>query len=129
MILLVVKHDIRSPDVVTGHVELLHPAVLVRVPLQLVVPPELLHPQVGRHYLVLEVLKTKQESKLFQFTQLFIVITETFVKTIYYFLYFYSLLPIISHNWYYFSILITYSLLYFGLNINSITLSCNKQSL
>ena len=54
--LLVVKDDVRSPDVVTGHVELLHPAILLRVPLELVVPPELLHPQVGRHYLVLEVL-------------------------------------------------------------------------
>ena len=56
-VLLVVKDDIRSPDVVTGHVELFHPAVLLRVPLQLVVPPELLHPQVGRHDLVLQVLK------------------------------------------------------------------------
>ena len=33
------------------------PAVLRRVPLELVVPPVLLHPQVGRHDLVLQVLK------------------------------------------------------------------------
>ena len=54
---LVVEHDVRSPDVVTGHVELPPPAVLHRVPLELVVPPELLHPQVGRHDLVFQVLK------------------------------------------------------------------------
>ena len=55
---LIVKDNVRSPDVVAGYVELFHPAVLVGVPFQLVVPPKLLHPQVGRHYLVLEVLKT-----------------------------------------------------------------------
>ena len=33
------------------------PAVLCRVPLQLVVPPVLLHPEVGRHDLVLQVLQ------------------------------------------------------------------------
>ena len=42
---------------VAGHVELLDAAVLQRVPLELVVAPELLHPQVGRHDLVLQVLK------------------------------------------------------------------------
>ena len=76
--LLVVKHDIRSPDVVTGHVELLHPTVLVRVPLQLVVPPELLHPQVGRHYLVLEVLKTTG-IKICFYSQCCIIILVYFV--------------------------------------------------
>ena len=53
---LVVEHDVRSPDVVAGHVEHLDPAVLLGVPLQLVVAPVLLHPQVGRHDLVLQVL-------------------------------------------------------------------------
>ena len=57
--LLVIQDDVRSPDVVTGHVELFDPAVLLGVPLEFVVSPELLHPQVGRHYLVLEVLKTE----------------------------------------------------------------------
>ena len=42
---------------VAGHVELLDAAVLQRIPLELVVAPELLHPQVGRHDLVLQVLK------------------------------------------------------------------------
>ena len=55
--LLIVKDNVRSPDVVAGHVELPHPAVLHRVPLELVIPPELLHPQVGRHDLVLQILK------------------------------------------------------------------------
>ena len=55
--LLVIQDDVRPPDVVTGHVELFDPAVLLGVPLELVVSPELLHPQVGRHYLVLEVLQ------------------------------------------------------------------------
>ena len=54
---LVVEHDVWSPDVVAGHVEHLDPAVLLGVPLQLVVAPVLLHPQVGRHDLVLQVLK------------------------------------------------------------------------
>ena len=54
---LVVEHDVRSPDVVTRHVQLPHPAILHRVPLELVIPPELLHPQVGRHDLVLQILK------------------------------------------------------------------------
>ena len=43
---------------VSGHVETLDPAVLIRVPHQLVVAPELLHPQVGGHYLVLQVLES-----------------------------------------------------------------------
>ena len=43
---------------VAGYVELFDPTVFVGVPFQLVVPPKLLHPKVGRHYLVLEVLKT-----------------------------------------------------------------------
>ena len=55
--LLVVEHDVGPPDVVAGHVELLDASVLQRVPLELVVAPELLHPQVGRHDLVLQVLK------------------------------------------------------------------------
>ena len=73
--LLVIQDDVRPPDVVTGHVELLHPAVLVRVPLQLVVPPELLHPQVGRHYLVLEVLQRPGiKIVLYIMTQCYIII-------------------------------------------------------
>ena len=54
---LVVEHDVRSPDVVTGHVKHLNPSILLGVPLQLVVTPVLLHPQVGRHDLVLQILK------------------------------------------------------------------------
>ena len=71
--LLVIEHDVRSPDVVAGHVQHLHPykinekiinkweinkrtSVLLRVPLQLVVAPVLLHPQVCRHDLVLQIL-------------------------------------------------------------------------
>ena len=41
---------------VTGHMKHLDPPVLLWVPLQLVVAPVLLHPQVGRHDLVFEVL-------------------------------------------------------------------------
>ena len=44
---------------VTGHVEHLDPAILLGVPLELVVTPVLLHPQVGRHDLVLQILKIK----------------------------------------------------------------------
>ena len=54
---LVVEHDVRSPDVISWHVETLDPAILLGVPGQLVVTPVLLHPQVGRHDLVLQILK------------------------------------------------------------------------
>ena len=37
--LLVVEDNVREPDVLAGHVEMLHPAVVRRVPGQLVVPP------------------------------------------------------------------------------------------
>ena len=49
---------------VAGHVELLDAAVLQRVPLELVVAPELLHPQVGRHDLVLQVLQIGGKERL-----------------------------------------------------------------
>ena len=39
--LLVIEYDIRSPNVITRYVKLLYPAILLRVPLQLVVVPEL----------------------------------------------------------------------------------------
>ena len=39
--LLVVKDNVRSPDVVAGNVKLGHTTVFFRVPFQLVVPPEL----------------------------------------------------------------------------------------
>ena len=39
--LLIVKDNVRSPDVVAGNVKLGHSAIFVRVPFQLVVPPEL----------------------------------------------------------------------------------------
>ena len=55
--LLVVEDDVRSPDVVRRYVKHVDPAILSRVPLELVVSPVLLHPQVGRHDLVLQVLK------------------------------------------------------------------------
>ena len=54
--LLVIQDDVRSPDVVTRHMQHLNSAILLGVPLQLVVAPVLLHPQVGRHDLVLQVL-------------------------------------------------------------------------
>ena len=40
------------------HVETLDPAILLGLPGQLVVAPVLLHPQVGRHDLVLQILKS-----------------------------------------------------------------------
>ncbi len=61
---LVVEHDVRPPDVVGGHVQHVDAAVLRRVPLQLVVVPVLLHPQVRRHDLVLQVLKKKTKEKV-----------------------------------------------------------------
>ena len=50
---------------VSRHVETLDPAVLIRVPHQLVVAPELLNPQVGGHYLVLQVLESFMHYLLF----------------------------------------------------------------
>ena len=55
--LLVVKNDIRSPDVISWDVEALDSPVLLRIPHELVIPPELLNPQIGCHNLVLQVLK------------------------------------------------------------------------
>ena len=40
-VLLIVKDNVRSPDVVAGNVKLGHSAIFVRVPFQLVVPPKL----------------------------------------------------------------------------------------
>ena len=37
---LVVEHDVWQPDVSGGHVEHVHPAILLRLPHQLVVIPE-----------------------------------------------------------------------------------------
>ena len=54
---LVVEDNVWSPDVIRRHVETLDPAILLRLPGQLVVAPVLLHPQVGRHDLVLQILK------------------------------------------------------------------------
>ena len=54
---LVVKDDIRAPDVISWHVEALDSPVLLGIPHQLVIPPELLNPQIGCHNLVLQVLK------------------------------------------------------------------------
>ena len=54
--LLVVEDDIGPPDVIRRDMKHVDPTVLSRVPLELVVPPVLLHPQVGRHDLVLQVL-------------------------------------------------------------------------
>ena len=54
--LLVVEHDVRQPDVLAGHVEELDPAVVLRVPGELVVSPLLLHPHVGRQDLPPHVL-------------------------------------------------------------------------
>ena len=56
--LLVVEHDVGQPDVGGGHVEHVHAPELLWLPHQLVVVPELLHPQVGRHDLVAEVLNS-----------------------------------------------------------------------
>ena len=54
---LVVKDNVRSPDVIRWNMQHVDPAVLLGVPLQLVVTPELLHPQVGGHDLVLKILE------------------------------------------------------------------------
>ena len=62
--LLVVKNDVRTPDVISRDVEALDSPVLLGVPHQLVVPPELLHPQVGRHDLVLQVLQIGGKERL-----------------------------------------------------------------
>ena len=61
--LLVVKNDVRTPDVISRDVEALDSPVLLRVPHQLVVPPELLHPQVGCHDLVLQVLQVGRKER------------------------------------------------------------------
>ena len=53
---LVVEDNVWSPDVIRRHVETLDPAILLRLPGQLVVAPVLLHPQVSRHDLILQVL-------------------------------------------------------------------------
>ena len=53
---LVVKDNVRSPDVIRWNMQHVAPAVLLGIPLQLVVLPELFHPQVGGHDLVLQVL-------------------------------------------------------------------------
>ena len=55
---LVVEDNVRSPDVISGYVETLDPSILLGLPGQLVVAPVLLHPQVGRHDLVLQILKS-----------------------------------------------------------------------
>ena len=55
---LVVEDNVWSPDVVSWHVQTLDPAILLGLPGQLVVSPVLLHPQVGRHNLVLQILKS-----------------------------------------------------------------------
>ena len=62
-VLLVVQNDVRSPDVICGDVETLHSSVLLRVPHQLVIPPELLNPQIGCHNLVLQVLKIGRKER------------------------------------------------------------------
>ena len=61
--LLVIQDDVRSPDVVSWDVEALDSAVLLRIPHQLVIPPELLNPQIGCHNLVLQVLKVARKEK------------------------------------------------------------------
>ena len=40
-----------------GNMEYVDTAILLRIPGQLVVVPQLLDPQVGRHYLVTQILK------------------------------------------------------------------------
>ena len=55
-LLLVIEDDVRQPDVSGGNMETVPPAVLLRVPAQLVVVPVLLYPQVGRHHLLPQVL-------------------------------------------------------------------------
>ena len=55
--LLVVEDNVWSPDVVSGHMKILDAAILIRVPHQLVVTPVLLYPQVGGHYLILQILE------------------------------------------------------------------------
>ena len=53
---LVVKDNVREPDVGGGHVEAVHAPVLLGVPAELVVKPVLLDPEVSRHHLLPEVL-------------------------------------------------------------------------
>ena len=55
--ILVIKHDVREPDVSGGNMQTVNPTVLLRVPAELVVVPVLLYPQVGRHHLLPQVLK------------------------------------------------------------------------
>lgn len=54
--LLVEQDNVRKPDVLRGNIEGLDTAVILRVPLELVILPGLLNPNVGSHHLVLEVL-------------------------------------------------------------------------
>ena len=61
--LLVIKHDVREPDVSGGNMQTVDPSVLLRVPAELVVVPVLLYPQVGRHHLLPQVLQHKIEIK------------------------------------------------------------------
>ena len=61
LILLVVEDDVGPPDVVGRDVETLHSPVLLGVPHQLVISPELLNPQIGCHNLILQILKRKKK--------------------------------------------------------------------
>ena len=47
---------------IRGYMEALDAPVLLGLPGQLVVAPVLLHPQVGRHDLVLQILKSERDS-------------------------------------------------------------------
>ena len=62
-LLLVVENDVRPPDVVSRDVETLDSAVLLGIPHELVIPPELLNPQIGCHNLVLQVLKIGRKER------------------------------------------------------------------
>lgn len=55
MDLLVVEDNVRTPYVIGGDVKHFDAAILLGLPLELVVVPGLLHPQVGGHYLVLQI--------------------------------------------------------------------------
>ena len=54
---LIIKDNVREPDVLTGNMKVLHASVSLGVPGQLVVGPLLLHPDVGGEYLPPHVLQ------------------------------------------------------------------------
>ena len=57
---LIIKDNVREPDVLTGNMEVFHASVSLGVPGQLVVGPLLLNPDVGGQNLSPHVLQRQQ---------------------------------------------------------------------